>query len=433
VCRDGVRSPPMRTRTKLLLLGSLYLSQGLPYGFFTQALPVLLRDQGLSLPLIGLAQLLSLPWALKFLWAPYLDRVTAPRFGKRRSVIVPLQLASCVVLATLALASTPGALWPLSIAILLVNLISATQDIATDGLAVEVLSPDERGLGNGLQVGAYRIGMIIGGGFILWLFARTGWTVSFLAMAGWLLLATLPILWFREPFAAATLEAPPAPAGAISAAFKRLGPWLVVLATFKTGEWFATGMLRTFFTDAFTVMRTAERGMVGGSHGELPAGQADPYVLEQLSYILGYVGFSCALVGALIGGALARVLGRRRALLLFGALQTLAIAAMALATVSPSVGMFYAISAAEHLTSAMATAALFTAMMDFCRAEHAGTDYTVQASLVVIATGTASILSGFSAGAIGYGGHFLAAAGLSAVGVIAVATYRARDGALKLL
>ncbi len=415
----------MRMRTKLLLLGSLYLSQGLPYGFFTQALPVLLREQGLSLPLIGLTQLLTIPWALKFLWAPWVDRVRAPTFGKRRAVIIPLQLASCAVLAVLAVVSGPGALWPLSIAILLVNLCSATQDIATDALAVEVLSPEERGLGNGLQVGAYRVGMIIGGGFVLWLFARTGWTTAFLAMAGFLVLATLPILVFRET--AVEVTTAPAPSATIIGAIKRFGPWLLVLATYKTGEWFATGMLRAFFTDSFTAMRTAERGF------PLPAGESDPYVLEQLANILGYVGFSCALVGALVGGLLARVLGRRRALIGLAALQTVAIAAMALATEFPSIGMFYAISAAEHLTSAMATAALFTAMMDMSRPEDAGTDYTVQASLVVIATGIASILSGVSAGAIGYGGHFLAASGLSAIGVIVVAMYRPRDPALKLL
>ncbi|HSK00901.1 MAG TPA: MFS transporter, partial [Kofleriaceae bacterium] len=118
----------MTTRRKLLLLGSLYIAQGLPYGFFTQALPVLLRNEGMSLPLIGLAHLLMLPWALKFVWAPAIDRVQAPRFGHRRAVIVPLQLASCAVLAALALAATPGAMWPLAIAILLVNVCSATQD-----------------------------------------------------------------------------------------------------------------------------------------------------------------------------------------------------------------------------------------------------------------------------------------------------------------
>ena len=199
----------MRTSGKLLLLGSLYLAQGLPYGFFTQALPVLLRDAGMSLPLIGLAHLLSIPWALKFLWAPLVDRVRAPRFGRRRAVIVPLQVASCATLAAVALASTPGALWALSIAVLLVNLFAATQDIATDALAVEMLEPDERGHGNGVQVGAYRVGMILGGGFVLWLFAASDWTTAFLAMAAMLLATTVPIFLYCEAAPPPPVDTPP--------------------------------------------------------------------------------------------------------------------------------------------------------------------------------------------------------------------------------
>ena len=160
--------------TKFFLLGSLYLAQGLPYGFFTQALPVLLREQKLSLPLIGLAQLLMLPWALKFLWAPLVDSVDAPVRGRRRAVIIPLQLASIAVLAALALMATPDAMWALCARVLLVNVCAATQDIATDALAIETLAPEERGIGNGLQVGAYRVGMVIGGGAILWVFGRAG-------------------------------------------------------------------------------------------------------------------------------------------------------------------------------------------------------------------------------------------------------------------
>jgi len=74
---------------KLLLLSSLYLAQGLPFGFFTQALPVLMREAGMSLKMISATSLLFLPWALKFLWAPLIDHV-----GTRRQWIVPLQLTA---------------------------------------------------------------------------------------------------------------------------------------------------------------------------------------------------------------------------------------------------------------------------------------------------------------------------------------------------
>jgi MFS family permease len=379
---------------KVILLGSLYLAQGLPYGFFTQALPVLLREHGLSLPLIGLANLLALPWALKFAWAPLIDRVRAPRIGRRRAVIIPLQLLGVAVLGSLAFAASPQAVWALCIAVLLVNLLAATQDIATDALAVEILRPQERGLGNGLQVGAYRTGMIIGGGAMLLVFARAGWGAAFVGLAAILLVTTVPVLVFREPPVAADVPRDISGLAAIRESLSRSGmaPWLVVLMTYKVGEWFATGMLRTFLTDA----------RLG---------------IDDIALMLGLVGFSAAVVGALAGGALTTKLGPPRALVVFGALQTLAIASLAVAAQAPSMPMFYAVTIAEHLTSAMATAALFTAMMNRCRDTHAGTDYTVQASLVVITTGLISAVSGVSAQGLGYTGHFVAASLLSLIGV----------------
>lgn len=387
----------MTGRRKLLLLGTLYLAQGLPYGFFTQALPVLLREQGLSLPLIGLANLLALPWALKFAWAPLVDRVESRR-GRRRAVIVPLQLASAGLLGVLAFAGSPEAMSLLCAAILVVNVLAATQDIATDALAVEILSRAERGLGNGLQVGAYRAGMIVGGGLMLLVFARAGWAPAFVGLALTLVVATLPILAHREAPAPRGERRPRTSLAALRASLSRPGlwPWLVVLMTYKTGEWFATGMLRPLLRDA---------------------GQS----LGDIALMLGFVGFGAAAIGALVGGAATTRLGRRRALVVFGALQALAIASFALAAIAPSTAMFYAVTLAEHLTSSMATAALFTAMMDFSRPSDAGTDYTVQASLVVIATGLAAALSGVSAGALGYAVHFALAAAISILAIVIVA------------
>lgn len=390
----------MKTRTKMILLGSLYLSQGLPYGFFTQALPVLLRTQGLSLPKISLSSLLMLPWAFKFAWAPLIDAVRAPRFGRRRSVILPLQLASVLVLGLLGWASDPRALYALFAAVLVINVLSATQDIATDGLAVEVLDANERGLGNGLQVGAYRIGMIIGGGLLLWVFSLSGWTFAFLSLAGIFLIATAPIFLFREP-EATHVQPPKLNLALLKKGFLRPGllAWVPVLLTYKLGEWFASGMLRTFLTDMKVSM-------------------------EELGTMLGIAGFTAGFLGAMTGGALTSYLGRKRALILFGLLQSLAIASFAYAARHPSMEAFYAVTLLEHFTSGMATATLFTAMMDFCRPEEAGTDYTVQACIVVIGSGAATALSGLSAEQFGYASHFLLAAVLSLLGVMLVFAYR---------
>ena len=185
---------------KLLLLLSLYLSQGLPYGFFTQALPVLLRKQNISLEAIGLSSLLALPWALKFLWAPYVDRYSYRKLGHRRSWIVPLQIAAIIIVLIIGLKGRENqGINILLVGVFLTNLIAATQDIATDGLAVELLQSNERGFANGLQVAGYRLGMIIGGGVLLILHTYLGWSGIFYSMAAILLLATLPILLFKDP------------------------------------------------------------------------------------------------------------------------------------------------------------------------------------------------------------------------------------------
>ena len=161
----------MRWR-RLGLLGTLYLSQGLPFGFFTQALPLIMRKRGMSLESIGLSSLLALPWALKFVWSPYVDR-----YGTRKSWILPLQLLTALTLVGTAIARDAFAVVLASV--LLTNLLCATQDIATDGLAVDMLANEERGLANGVQVAGYRVGMILGGGVLLIFHERLGW-VNFL-------------------------------------------------------------------------------------------------------------------------------------------------------------------------------------------------------------------------------------------------------------
>ena len=148
----------MSRMQQVTLLTGLYAAQGLPYGFFTLALPVLLREAGWSLTSIGFLQFLALPWAIKFMWAPLMDH-----HGTRRGWLLGLQCAACGMALLLSqLNLTAGSVW-LFAAVFGFNLIAATQDIVTDGLAVRLLNAKERGLANGIQVGAYRLGMVLGG------------------------------------------------------------------------------------------------------------------------------------------------------------------------------------------------------------------------------------------------------------------------------
>ena len=391
----------LSTRAKLGLLSTLYFSQGLPFGFFVQALPVLLREQGLSLPAISMTSLLALPWALKFAWAPRVD--ASPR---RKRWIVPLQWGSASVMFITAMLDPSKLLWAVLAAVFIANLLAATQDIATDGLAVDELDYEERGLGNGVQVAGYRVGMIVGGGLMLVIFDYTGWALTFGTIGVLLLVASIPILLRDEPPRERTLDdGEPMDWRAILAIVKRPGmaSWLLVLVLYKFGESLAGGMLRPYLVDLG--MREA-----------------------QIGWMLGAAGFTSGLLGALAGGWGAQKLGRRRALILFGALQTLGVTLYALAALGANeLPMLYLFCIIEHFTGGLATAALFTMMMDRCQEHSGGTDYTVQASVVVLSTGLASSLSGFVAMKFGYAFHFWLGGTLSILGLLAVIALLSRQ------
>jgi len=386
-------TPQLSAPAKLTLQGALYFSQGLPFGIFTQGLPVLLRQRGYSLGQIGLSTLLAAPWALKWLWAPQVDRHYLTRLGRRRSWILPLQLLTALLLGGLAFAGVDS-MGLLMAAVLLLNLFATTQDIATDGLAVELLTASERGLANGLQVAGYRFGMIVGGGALLILHDRLGTRGVFTAMAALTVLATLPALRLREPLV--PLERDNA-VGSVHW-LRRPGALriLTLLLVYKAGDSFATSMLRPFLADS---------GLT----------------LADIGWLLGTVGFLAGLLGALAGGALVNRFGRKRSLIAFGAFQAFTVASYALlAYAKPERSALYALSGLEHFAGGMATAALFTCMMDWSRDHASGSDYTVQASAVVIATGAAGAVSGFSAQALGYVGHFSLAALLAFAALWAV-------------
>lgn len=378
----------MGARGWILLIG-LYLAQGLPYGFFTQYLPAVMRMQGATKEEIGRLGVLALPWTLKFLWAPLVDRYGSARFGRRRSFIVPIQMATIVLL--IGLAATVGEapdLRVLMVAVFLTNLLAATQDVATDGLAVGLLTERDRGPGNAVQVAAYRAGMILGGGALLVWAGTLGMSGTFAAMAVILAICTVPVLLHREA------PAPPVELPVLSWDwFYRPGldGWLLVLVMYKIGDAMASPMVKPLLVD---------RG----------------YLLDDIGWLSGTLGSVTGLAGALLGGALSAKIGRRSALLLCGALQAVSVLGYA-AAARWSADLHLQIAlAAEHLFGGMATVSLFTAMMDRCRPEREATDYTVQASLVVLATGVGGYLGGVVADRLDYPAFFALCAAVCVAG-----------------
>lgn len=397
---------PVANAGLLGLLILLYFAQGLPSGLLAKALPSLLREQGVSLSAIGFTGLLAAPWALKFLWAPFVDR-----WGTRRRWLVATTFATLLLMllvATRDFAAWVDSAFMLLLCILfLLNLVAATQDIATDGLVVSRLTPGLRGLGNSIQVIGYKVGMIVGGGFLLWLVARFGWQTSYISIALLLCPVLLVLLFMREPAQCVDKQTHGEWHGirGYFGVFVRfvarpgLGWWLLAVATFKVGDSLASRMIGPLLTD---------RGLS----------------LAEIGLLTGIAGSVAGMLGALLGGMFLLRVGHRNALMLFGALQSMGLAGYVwLASGMTDMPALYLVVCGEQFADGLSTVALFTLMMDVCRPESPGTDYSLQASLHVTIAGLASLASGVVAQLLGYGVVFAAGAALTLCALLPVWLY----------
>jgi MFS transporter, PAT family, beta-lactamase induction signal transducer AmpG len=354
---------------KLGILWTLYFVQGLPFGFQATALPVYLREAGLSLTGIGLATALALPWSLKVLWAPLVDRFDGGRLGRRRSWILPLQLALLACCAAAALVPPRDALTPLLVLVLLMNFFAATLDIAVDGLAVDVLELPELGQGNVAQVVGYKVGMLTGGGLLVWASGSIGWEGLFLAMAGLVGACFLVTLAWRER----AVKAPGPPdsplvhprMGEILGGLRRVvtapgAGWLLLfIGTYKLGESMADTMFKPFLIDA-------------------------GYTAAQIGKWVGTWGMLFSIVGSVAGGFLAGRVPLLRAVGITAALRAVPVAGeWWLSVVEATPGRVVAVTCAEHLCGGALTTALFAYMMSRVDRRLGATHYTLLATVEV--------------------------------------------------
>jgi MFS family permease len=394
---NSVRAAVTLSRShRYAFLAALYFVQGLPYGFQTGALPVYLRSQGASLHSIGLLGALSLPWMLKALWSPLVDRYYSPALGRRKSWIIPAQalLATCCLLA--AVLAGANTLTPLLILILLMNLFAATQDIAVDGWAIDQLEPEELGPANAIQVVGYKAGMLTGGGLLVWASGWLGWSGLFVAM-GALVLAVLGLV-LLTPEKPTSRDVGEGERPALKEVLERLkaalalpgARWfLLFIATYKLGESMADAMFRPFLVD----------------QGFTPA---------QIGQWVGTWGMLASILGSALGGWLTRRLNPRQAVVLAALARAIPMLAQAaLAVIVPTPALVIGVTVSEHLAGGMLTTAMFALMMSRVDRRIGATHYTLLATVEVLGKFPGSWASGYLAESTGFAGVFGLAALLS--------------------
>ncbi len=327
-------SDPLGTRrARIVSFSLLYVSEGLPSGFAVTAVATQMRRLGVGPAEIGgYVALLYLPWAFKWLVGPLVDTCSSRRFGRRRTWIVAMQTLMVITLLT-AMAFDLATHFALVTAVLVLhNAFAATQDVAIDALACEVLPPEERGTVNGFMFGGQAVGTALGGGGALALTAIMPFRTTYVVVAGAVaLIGILVSLRLREAPAVhdAAEAAVIAAHGALRAAFGRMRVFVVEAWTaFSGSRSAAVGVLL-----AALPMGTMALGLALQSNLAVALGMPDD-AIGRVAMISQFFGAG----GCVLGGWLSDHLGRRRSTALFIVLMAVPNVLLALALRDSGIG-----------------------------------------------------------------------------------------------
>jgi PAT family beta-lactamase induction signal transducer AmpG len=375
----------------------LYFAEGLPFGIAYDVWPVYFRDHGVSLAEIGLMSLLSLPWTLKLLWAPLVDR-----FGARQYWI-----AACLVVlgvATMAVAPQDAAhpSWVLWGVLLLFTTASATQDVAIDAYAVDVSTPESTGPINGTRVSAARVALLVGGGGVVTLAGITGWTPLWVALAA--LFLVLALVALASPRVALDQRERHSAIRPVLGWLLRweMVPIILFVPLYKLGDSTLGRMVKPFWVD---------RG----------------YSLKEIGLISVTLGVVLTIVGALAGGLFVKRFGIFRALLWLGIAQSVSnLGYVAVAGLPLPRESIYAASLLESFTQGLGTAAFLSFLMNLCEREHAATQYALLSALFALTRDVAGAFSGIGVERLGYASYFALTTVIAAPGLLLLPFVRPR-------
>jgi len=176
------------TERRVLVMLLLGFAAGLPFLLIFDTLSVWLRQSGLSLQSISIFALATLSYALKFIWAPLIDRVRLPvldkLLGRRRSWMLAMQAVIIIGLWFIAGSSPELNIWRVGMLAALVGFAGATQDIVIDAWRIEAVDESRYGAMAAAYQWGYRLAMIVSGAVPLFLAEAFSWNFSYAVMAG---------------------------------------------------------------------------------------------------------------------------------------------------------------------------------------------------------------------------------------------------------
>ncbi|WCR05933.1 MFS transporter [Paracoccus fistulariae] len=375
-----------------IALAGLYLAQSVPLYLVAAALPPILRERGVDLAVIGALGILLAPWVLKAAWAPVIDRLARhPRIGRKAVVLacLTITLGCIVILSRLDPVTDSMRFFPILMAM---SVSSATQDIASDGWAVEHLRPDQQAFGNAIQAGAVAFGVLIGGSGTLLLVDRLGWQATLLAIAALAAIVALPFLLLPE-----TRDRRILPTDYGRASFARFlsmpmaGSMLAFAFFFRMPEGLVKAMEQPFLVDqGFSL---TEVGLISGGSAAL----VGLFGAASAAALIDRIGLRPFFITLIVGRTLT-----------FGAF-------FAAAALGIGIWPLVALSGIDTFLRYVEMVGLYTAFMRFSSLSQAGTDFTLLTSVNLLMYMLGSMIAGTIASAYGYATVFGLAVLLSAL------------------
>ena len=343
----------------VLLFG---FSSGLPLALTGGTLQAWLTVAGVKLETIAWFSWIGIPYLVKFLWSPVMDRYVPPWLGRRRGWAVVTQGALALGIVGMAMSPPDDALLALGAFAVWVAFASASQDIAIDAYRTDVLQPAERGTGAAVGVLGYRLAMLVSGGLALILADEIGWRSTYFLMAALMVCSMIVTLVAPDPASPAVVPKSlrVAVVEPLREFFCRPGAvaLLLLIMLYKFGDALA-GTLTTAFLIRGVGFTPTDVGVINKG-----------------------LGLVSLLLGALVGGALLSRMSLYRALMWFGLLQAVSnLSFMFLAWAGKDYGWLVFAVGFENLASGMGTAAFVALAMSLCNASFSATQYALLSAI----------------------------------------------------
>ncbi|HVS27235.1 MAG TPA: MFS transporter [Burkholderiales bacterium] len=370
----------------VLLFG---FSSGLPLALTSSTLQAWLTVSNIDIQTIAWFSWIGVPYLVKFLWSPLMDRFVPPWLGRRRGWMLATQLGLFAGIACMGLTSPNDSLLLVGCLALWVAFVSASQDIVVDAYRTDLLAPPERGMGAAVGVLGYRVAILVSGGLALILADHIGWRTAYFLMALLMGVGMLTSLFAPEPqtLAAAPRTLQAAVLEPLKDFFSRKNALLLLLLIilYKFGD-----ALAATLTTAFLI-----RGV-----GFTPT---------DVGVINKGLGLAALLLGALAGGTLLTRMSLYRALMWFGWLQAISnLSFMFLAWAGKSYGWLVFAVGFENLASGMGTAAFVALIMSLCNHSFSATQYALLSALATLGRVLFGPLTGELVNLMGWSNFFLA-------------------------